>query len=111
MFRLEYSPQALKDFQNIRMYIADEFGDGVAKRIIQKMAKDIRRLEMYPTSGRMLSSVIEVPTDYYYLYSKKNYVFYRIEEESVKIIRILNEKQDYVQILFGIQEWDEEFEG
>lgn len=111
MFRVEYSPQALNDFQNIKRYIAHEFGDAVAKRIIQKMTKDIRRLEIYPTSGSMLSSIIEVPTDYYYLYSKKNYVFYRIEMEVVKIIRILNEKQEYVQILFGIQESIGKFEG
>lgn len=111
MFKVEYSPQALKDFQNIQKYIVDEFGAEVVKLTMQTMTKDIRRLEMFPTSGRMLSSIIEVSTDYYYLYSKKNYVFYRIEKEAVKIIRILNEKQDYVQILFGIQEFGDEFKG
>lgn len=110
MFKVEYSPQALKDFQNIQMYIVGEFGAEVAKRIMQTMTKDIRRLEKFPISGRMLSSIIEVPTYYYYLYSKKNYVFYLIEEDAVKIIRILNEKQDYVQMLFGTQELEDEFE-
>lgn len=109
MFKVEYSPQALKDFKNIQMYIVGEFGAEVAKRIMQTMTKDIRRLEIFPTSGCMLSSIIEVPTDYYYLYSKKNYIFYRIEEDTVKMIRILNEKQDYVQILFGVQEFGDEF--
>ena len=34
--------------------------------------------------------------------------FYRIEGDTVRVIRILNEKQDFFQILFGISSISEE---
>lgn len=98
MFEVEYSPKALEDLFSIKDYVNAEFGDEVAHRVISKLTKDIRRLELFPLSGQMLSGIIEIPTDYFYLYSKKNYVFYRLEETRVKVVRILNEQQDYVQI-------------
>ena len=37
--------------------------------------------------------------------------FCRVEGDTVKVIRILNEKQDFLQILFGISSISEEGEG
>ena len=104
MIKVGYSPQSLKDLQNIKKYITDEYGADIAINIMRKITKDIRRLEMFPVSGQLISSIVKVPSDYYYLYSNKNYGFYRIENESVMIIRVLNEKQDYVQILFCLSQ-------
>jgi plasmid stabilization system protein ParE len=36
-----------------------------------------------------------------YFVEEKNYVFYRLEKETVKIIRIIDARQDYMNILFG----------
>jgi len=90
--------------QKIKQHVTDEFEVNIAAKTIRDIVKTIRRLEMFPASGQMLSGKIDVAIDYYYIYSQKNYVFYRIEKECVKIIRVINEKQDYVQILFGISE-------
>ena len=54
--------------------------------------------------------MIDYPTDYHYLVVKPNYIFYRIENDTVRIIRILNEKQDLLQILFGISSISDEGE-
>ena len=53
---------------------------------------------------------IDYPTVYRFLVVKPNYIFYRIESDMVKIVRILNEKQDFLQILFGISSISEEGE-
>lgn len=37
-----------------------------------------------------------------------NYTFYRIEADKIKIVRILNEKQDFMNILFGIRTTSQE---
>lgn len=58
----------------------------------------------------VLEEIIEYPTDYHYLIVKPNYIFYRIEGNIVRIIRILNEKQDFLQILFGISSISQEGE-
>lgn len=106
MSTIQYSPMALNDLQQIKDYISDHWGEDVAKKVLKKMTSDVRRLEEYPVSGVDLGKIIDVPTDYRYLYSEKNYVFYRLELNTIKIVRVLNEQQDYLQQLFGIESVD-----
>ncbi len=47
--------------------------------------------------------MIEVPTDYRYLFTEKNYVFYYLEADKIRVVRILNEQQDYMVQLFEIR--------
>ena len=110
MLKVDYSPQALEDLKLLQEYIEVDQGESVAKKILTKITSDIRRLEMFPSSGVDLGKVIDIPTDYRYLFSAKNYVFYRLEPERVLIIRVLNEKSDFMQHLFGISSnLDEEY--
>lgn len=101
MSKVEYSPLALEDLKSINHYVTDNWGGGVANRILMKIISDIRHLEQYPLSGVNLGKIIDVRTEYLYLLSERNYVFYHIEFDKIRIIRMLNEKQDYVQNLFG----------
>lgn len=91
MPKLIYTPKALEDLQEIKTYVA-------------------RQLEAFPGEGPCLEELIEYPADYHYLVVKPNYIFYRVEGDTVRIIRILNEKQDFLQILFGISSISEEGE-
>ncbi len=102
MLRVEYSPQVLEDLKLLREYLASNWGENVAKKILYKITLDIKRLEMFPVSGVNLGKIIDIPTDYRYLFVAKNYVFYRLEPERVLIVRVLNEKRNYLQHLFGI---------
>jgi plasmid stabilization system protein ParE len=101
MVKISYSPEALKDLKNIKENVINEFGDIVAKKVITEITTNIRRLEVFPLSGVNLSKNIDVTTDYYYIFTLKNYVFYRIEQDFIYVVRILNEKQEYMQQLFG----------
>lgn len=102
MLKVKYSPAALEDLQYIRDYILDNWGEDVATKVLKKITSDIRRLEQYPLSGVDLGKIIDAPTEYQYLFSEKNYVFFRIELDSIRIVRVLNERQNYMQHLFGI---------
>lgn len=101
MAKVEYSPMALEDLQHLRNYIIDNWGESVSKRILNKIVSDIKSLEVYPLLGTNLAKEIDSPTDYRYLFTEKNYVFYHLEFDKVRIIRILNEQQDYMMQLFG----------
>lgn len=102
MASIEYSFMALEDLQYISDYIMDNWGESVAKEKIEKITSSIRRLELYPLLGTDLGKIINVPTDYRYLFTEKNYVFYRVKFDNIKIIRVLNEQQDYMMQLFGV---------
>jgi len=108
MYRLQYAPAARQDLRQIKAYIISEFSDSnLADTIIRKITKSIRQLEVFPLKGHPLTNMIDVPTDYLYFVTEKNYVFYRTEAHMVKVVRILNERQDFMHILFGIIEADD----
>ncbi|WMM25835.1 type II toxin-antitoxin system RelE/ParE family toxin [Tissierella sp. MB52-C2] len=110
MLKVEYSPLVLEDLERISGYITENWGKNVANRILKKIISDIRRLEQYPLSGVSLDKIIDVRTEYRYLFSEKNYIFYYLEYDKIRIVRVLNEKQDYIHHLFGVSsELDEEY--
>lgn len=110
MPKLIYAPKALNDLQGIKTYIARQFGEEKAKTCVRKIISTARQLELFPGEGSSLEDLIKYPTDYHYLVVKPNYIFYRVEVDTVRVIRILNEKQDFLQILFGISSISEEGE-
>ncbi len=82
---IEYSPIALEDLQRIRDNISAIWGEAAAKIILKKITSDISRLKQHPVSGVDLGKIIDVQTDYRYLFSEKNYVFYYLEFDKVRI--------------------------
>ena len=110
MSKLIYTPKALDDLQGIKTYVAGQFGEGKAKACIKEITSTAKQLEMFPEEGLRLEDLIKYPTDYHYLFIKPNYVFYRVEGDTIRVIRILNEKQDFLQILFGMNSISEEGE-
>ncbi|ERJ11403.1 type II toxin-antitoxin system RelE/ParE family toxin [Haloplasma contractile] len=99
MFKIEYAPQALEDLQRLRKYVLENFGEDLSKKILIKVTSDIRKLERFPLLGIDMGKIIDVPTDYRLLISEKNYIFYHLQSNKVRVVRILNEKQDYIQQL------------
>ena len=100
MRNIEYTPKALEDLQRIKLYIVENFGVETAQKTVGKITAGIRRLEEYPLSGVALRKMFDVPTDYMYIFIERNYVFYRIQGNLIKIIRVLNERQDFMDLVF-----------
>lgn len=110
MPKLIYALRALDDLQEIKAYIAKQFGEAKAKACVKEIISTVKQLELFLGDGPCLKDLIKYPTDYHYLVVKPNYVFYRVEGETMRIIRVLNERQDFLQILFGFSSVSEEGE-
>ena len=110
MYKLEYAPRVMDDMARGKEYITLQYGANVARKNLRRLTSSARRLEKFPEEGAGLETLILVPTDYRYLYIRSNYLFYRIEGNCVKVVRILNEQQDFLQILFGITTVADELE-
>ena len=106
----KYAPRAMDDLARVKEYITLQHGANVARKSLRRLTSSARRLEKYPEEGPSLEGMIMVPTDYRYLYIRPNYLFYRIEGNCVKVVRVLNEQQDFLQILFGITTTTDEFD-
>ena len=101
MTTVRLSADAKEDLKSIRAYISEELDNPVAaKNTVDRIISRMRQLEQFPMMGAALSSVIEPETDYRFLVSGKDLVFYRIEKHDVYVDRILYGKRDYLKILF-----------
>ena len=101
MREISFTPEAINDLEGIKEHIDEEFGQKKEKEILKAIMKDIKRLKRYPNTDIKLFERFDIETDYKCIYSHKNYVFYRPEEDTIRIIRVLNEKRDFLYILFG----------
>ena len=101
MYNIQFTPLAKDDLIKIKVYLEEEFDVEIASEKIKQLLKGIKRFELSPLLGRPLINVIDIPTEYMYFVIDKNYVFYRLEKETVKIIRIIDTRQNYIGILFG----------
>jgi plasmid stabilization system protein ParE len=103
MMGIEITPEAYRDLENLKEYLNREYGARTANRVIKAVTNDIRRLEKYPETDIKLFERFGIITDYKCIYTQKNYAFYRIEGECIKIVRILSEKRDFLYALLGIR--------
>ena len=101
--RIEYSPEAVADLQGIEEYISVELENPQsAEKIVDDIIDKIDNLSELPEIGSPLSSRVDVKTDYRYLVCGNYNVFYRVEYDTVKIIRVLNARRNFMTILFGM---------
>ena len=108
MMELDYTPKAKEDLKNVKASILDSCGsEKTAVKVLKDITGTIRNLMVFPYMGTELVKATGILTDYRSLFCRQNYVFYRIEGNRILVIRILNEKQDYMRILFGIRETEE----
>ena len=102
MTEILFTPSAIADLRDVQTYISLELeNESAARKVIAKITKSIRQLEMFPEMGTPLSSITPFPTDYRYIVSNHYMIFYRLEGQTVQIMRILSGRRDYLRILFG----------
>lgn len=102
MKKIKYTPDAADKLRDIKSAITTQYGSEKAKQIVGKITGAIRGLVEYEQKGPSVEKMFNVASDYRYIFVSKNYVFYRIEEDCIKIINIYNEKEDFMWLLFGI---------
>lgn len=101
MAEIFFSDEAINDIKKIKEYISvDLCNSQAAADTVEKILKDVRRLSVFPRSGSSLQTIINTETEYKYTVSGNYIIFYKNENDAVKIIRILYGKRDYLRILF-----------
>ena len=108
MKKIHLTPEALNDLEILKENLIENFGEKKEKEILKGILSDLRNLGRYPDSGsRDLFRKFNIEIDYAYLVTHKNCAFYRVEDDSVRIIRILDTRRDVIYTLFGIKVVDD----
>jgi len=101
MNKLFISPEARKDLEEIKTYICEELENPIAaNNVVSRITKSIKNLKDTPGIGRPLTTKVSFETDYRFLVCGNYLAFYRFEDETAYVDRILYGRRDYVRILF-----------
>ena len=102
MAEIRFSPEAINDLEQTKTYITEELGSAPAAiHTVTEIMKRIRMLSVFPEAGTPLSSIVSYDLPYRFLVCDKYLAFYRYEQDTVYIVRILYGKRDYLRILLN----------
>ncbi|MCL1866610.1 MAG: type II toxin-antitoxin system RelE/ParE family toxin [Oscillospiraceae bacterium] len=100
--KIQISPKAANDINQIKKYICEEYDNPTAaNRIVKRIMDSYERLEEFPYIRKRLDGFSDVITDYRFLNCDKYLIFYTVEEEIVLIDRVIHSKRDYCKLLFN----------
>lgn len=103
MLKILLTGKAIADIKNIYDYIFEDSPQN-AEMIKSEILSTVKRLCVFPNMGARLSERLSLKTDYRYFVSKNQYViFYKEENDTVKIYRVLSSRMDYISILLKIE--------
>lgn len=98
--KIFFSPKAKSDLCSIHDYIVSEYDDEqAADSIISGILNATERLSEFPLSGAKLF-LEDMDTGYRYVLCKKYMAFYRFDNGTVYVDRVLYGGMDYLSILF-----------
>jgi addiction module RelE/StbE family toxin len=101
MNKLLISPEARKDLEEIKAYISEELDNPIAAvNVVSRIIQNLKNLKETPGIGRPLATKVSFETDYRFLVCGNYLAFYRYEDKTVYVDRILYGRRDYVRILF-----------
>ena len=88
--------------KKLRSELTEKFGNDVSQKALKNITTAARSLLNFEDKGIAVSTMYDVECDYKYLYVKHNYLFYRIEKNKIIIVEMFDEREDFMQKLFGI---------
>lgn len=102
--KLEYAPEAIHDIQETKRYIATVLKNRTAAiRITKMIFSSCAQLKERPQLGMSVEVKTGIPSDLRYLICESWLAFYRIRDDRIQIVRVLDGRSDYVRILFSKQ--------
>lgn len=88
-YRITITGKADKDEAAIYKYISEKFGESYAENFREKLMDVFYLLSKQPFIGRPAQNKATLRV---YIFSKQNKIVYKVNEDSLSIIRILNTK-------------------
>lgn len=108
MKKIKYTPDAADKLRVMNRAILLQYGSKKAKEIVGSITNAIRGLVDNEQKGPSVESMFGMASDYRYIVVSRNYVFYSVESDCIRIINIYNEKEDFMWLLFGIETTSQE---
>lgn len=84
------APRAAHDFEDILLHSLHTWGDEQARRYQAALDRAIDGLEDFPEIGPTRD---DLPAGFRMRFVEQHIIYYRIEEETIRVVRILHRRQ------------------
>ena len=99
-YNINYSPKALQDLDEIWDYISNELSNpNAAEHVVTSILDAVDVLGEFPESGAPLDPHINLDSPYRFVTASNYIAFYRFEENTVYVDRVLYQKRNYAKLL------------
>ncbi len=100
-YRVDYSPEFLRDLDEIWMYIYGEYKNpDAAERITDGIVNTTEILSAFPYSGQAVFLPGGMDSGYRMLVFENYVISYRVLQDKVQVARVVHALQDYMRELF-----------
>ena len=101
MYTVKVTPQAAEDLLEIKNYIENELQNPIAAHnTVLNIVETYENLSTLAEAGIPVERYVPFPTGYKFVLANNNSIFYRIDGDIVRVIRIMYSKRDFARILF-----------
>ena len=101
MKKLIYSPDYRDKIIRLKNNLDLKYGQAVRKNVLSELDHHIQLLKTHNYLGISLREMYGIDCDYCYLYISPNLVFYEVEQESINILNMYHEREDYIVKFLG----------
>lgn len=102
-YKVRFTGQATKDLDTIYNYYTEEFSQTVAKKVLTRLRQTANLLTFSPEGGidfdQKIGRTLYPGHTIRMLISKQYLLFYIVQEQEVRIMRIISSKTDYLNQL------------
>lgn len=99
-YNIEYSIESKNDLIKIKQYIKYDLQEPeIAKKLILKIRKEINKLKENPKLYPIIDDNIIKKLEIRKLIIDNYIVFFRIKNNNVQIVRIMNEKRNWINLI------------
>ncbi len=100
-YRVDYSPEFLRDLDDIWMYIYEKYQNPAsAERITDGIVDATEILFTFPYSGQVVYLPGGMDSGYRMLVFEDYVISYRVLQDAVQVARVVHSLQDYMRVLF-----------
>lgn len=105
MYNVIYEREVQFKLASLNEELIEKQGEQKGLQTISDIVASLDNLSMFPRIGQNIRDIFQVdcPENWYILYIKKNYFVFSITKTDVIVLKMYNEKQDFIHELFGIE--------
>lgn len=99
--RVQYKPQAIDDIKELHDYISSVLKNpAAAKKLTTAILHSVSQLKTNPLLGAELRGKFDIDTDIRFIIVSKQLIFYRVQNDIITIIRVIDGRRDYMVLLW-----------